>query len=238
MGWFTSGFSNFAVKAAGSDKAPAKDGSTVQALGPAGSAAKPGESSAAKPPAEWSAKLPAAMASLSPEQRAPIEAALKEAAAVANERSRQIAALESSLPENQPTPAAQLPAVTAFFPSGAAMVQGRKVKAGDVLFFNGGQRRVKIRKIDAVERVVYLEDASILRFKLGQPASFGLPEFAGAEVPRSAADSKAQLSTPVRSLDGSPEGAAATGRGDGKGERSIVVGRSDAPTGVRAAPGR
>lgn len=175
----------------------------------------------------------AVMAKLAPEDRAVMEKAMLGAASEIRKRDAQIKQLEQSKPV-VPDVSDPLPFVSAFVGKGHAVINGQKLGVGDELFLDGGTKRVKVSRIDRATRSVYLEDSRILRFAVGRDGS-GLPVAVPAYNRRAPTPAGPDLSSPVRSLDGSTTGnGGLSGRGP---QKSIVVGRSDESGGVRPAPG-
>lgn len=184
---------------------------------------------------EFAKALVSTMAGLSPEQRQPIERALREAGtrirmqgeAVKRLEEKQ-AQLESAAAEAAEAVVEQLPKVTGFVGNDKAFINGRTMKVGDVILFNDGKSRVRIRRIDRAERVVYLEDARVIRFPV-RDADIRVPDLASpvSAPPNNLGSEPPQALQPVGS--GTTPSVPSRAR---PGEKSIVVPRSDAATGV------
>lgn len=179
-------------------------------------------------------QLMTTMAALSPDQRGPIQRVFEESAATIRGRDSEIEKLRSKLDLAETAAleaAAQtpLPVVTAFIGNSKIVVNGRTMKVGDSLLLDEGKTRVKIRKIDREERVVYLEDSRVIMFRVNE-SDLRVPELATPPVSTPPASHSDFVSPPVQSVGG-----AADGRGSSvpsPDEKSILIRKPDADSGV------
>lgn len=183
---------------------------------------------------QFPAELASTMASLSFEQRKVMERAFRESTAKIRATTTELANLKAKTADLEaaalePANIADLPKVTGFVGTNKAFIDGQIRKVGDYLLFNQGKNRVRIRKIDADERVVYLEDARVIRFAV-RDADLRVPELAPPPVPTPPADAQRYIPPALQ-----PVGGEATGTikpAIPRNEKSILVPRSDGDGGI------